>query len=155
MRLYRKRLIPEEILELKDDVIVYQDEDKIVTKWQVIRPRKDFSHGYSCYFLKEGFKVSKFLRQDDSLKCWYCDIIRHEQTEDKEGIVFVDLLADVIIDETGNVQIVDLDELADAFEQNLINKEEMGQALRRLNGLLGIIYQGEFEKYKRVLEDSI
>lgn len=146
MKLYRKRLIPEEIVELKDDVVVYQDEDKIVTKWQVIRPREDFSHGSSCYFLKEGFKVSRFLRQDGSQKCWYCDIIRYEMTDDG-GYVFIDLLADVIIDEAGNVQVVDLDELAEAFEQNLISKEEMGRALRQLNGLLQKIYSGEFEEY--------
>jgi len=152
MKLYRKRLIPEEIIELKDDVIVYEDEERIVTKWQVIRPRKDFNHGCSCYFLKEGFKVSRFLRQDGSQKCWYCDIIRHEITEDGEGIVIVDLLADVIIDEAGNVQVVDLDELADAFEQGLITKEELGRSLRQLDGLLKKIYSGEFEECKKVLE---
>lgn len=153
MKLYRKRLIPEEIVELKDDVIVYQDEHKIVTKWQVIRPREDFSHGCSCYFLKEGFKVSKFLRQDGSFKCWYCDIVCHEMTADGEGIVFVDLLADVIIDEAGNVQVVDLDEMADAFEQGLISKEELGCGLRQLDGLLKKIYAGEFEECKKVLEE--
>lgn len=150
MKLYRKRLIPEEIIELKHDKIIYEDEDKIITQWQVIHPRKDFTHGCSCYFMKEGFKVSKFLREDGSLKCWYCDIIRQERTGD--GIVFVDLLADVIIDEAGSLKVVDLDELAEAFEKKLITKEEMAMALRQLDGLLHKIYNGEFEQYKKLLE---
>lgn len=146
MKLYRKRLIPEEIVELKNDIMIYQDEERIITKWQVIRPRDDFSHGSSCYFLKEGIKVSQFLREDESLKCWYCDIIKYEKMEDGEGYICVDLLADVVILEDGTVQVVDLDELAEAFEQNLITKEDLSFALRRLNALLDKIYNGEFDK---------
>lgn len=152
MKLYRKRLIPEETVELKDDVIVCQDGERIVTKWQVIRPREDFSHGVSCYLLKEGFKVSRFLRQDGSQKCWYCDIIKYEETAGGDGYIFTDLLADVMIDEDGKVQVVDLDELAEAYERELITKEELCSALRQLNGLLGKIYDGGFEEYKKLLE---
>lgn len=151
MKLYRKRLIPEEIVELKQDTIVYQDEEKIITRWQVIRPRTDFSHGASCYFLKEGFKVSKFLRQDGSLKCWYCDIIQYEET-DEGGYIFTDLLADVIVEEDGRMQVVDMDELAEAFERELITKEELCRTLRQLNRLLEKIYDGEFEEYKKLLD---
>ena len=52
--LYRKRIIPEECILLKDDKILYQDEQVIVTGWQTLKPKKDLHHGYSCYFLKEG-----------------------------------------------------------------------------------------------------
>ena len=149
MDIFRKRLIPEEIVKL-DDKIVSQSEDTIVTEWKVIRPRTDFDHGCSCYFLKEGYKVSKFLRSDGSLKCWYCDIITYERTEDG-GYIFIDLLADVIVDD-GKVEVVDLDELADAYEQNLITKEQMNRALRQLNGLLTKIYGGGFEECQRMLE---
>lgn len=152
MKLYRKRLIPEEIVELKQDVITYQDEEKIVTRWQVLRPRTDFTHGVSCYFLKEGFKVSRFLREDGSMKCWYCDIVKYEEREDGDGYVVVDLLADVIIDEAGVVRVVDLDELAEALEQGLITGEEMCMALRQLNALLDKIYNGDFEACQKLLE---
>ena len=65
--LYRKRIMPDECIHLKDDVIIKCTEDIIITKWNALKPKKDLHHGYSCYFLKEGFKVSKFLREDDSL----------------------------------------------------------------------------------------
>ena len=58
--LYRKRLIPDECILLKDDILLYRDEDILVTKWNTIRPKKDLHHGMSCYFLKKGIKVSKF-----------------------------------------------------------------------------------------------
>ena len=82
--LYRKRLIPEECILLKDDVVLYRDEDVIVTAWHSLKPRKDLHHGYSCYYLKEGFKVSKFYQEDGSLLYWYCDIVdyAYEETTD-------------------------------------------------------------------------
>ena len=66
-QLYRKRLIPAECIPLKDDIILHMDEDVIVTSWNTIRPKKDLHHGSSVYYLKEGWKVSRFQRKDDSL----------------------------------------------------------------------------------------
>ncbi len=65
--LYRRRIIPDECILLKDDVILSCDEERIVTSWHALHPKKDLHHGGSCYFLKEGFKVSKFCRMDGSL----------------------------------------------------------------------------------------
>lgn len=146
MRMFRKRLIPDECVELKEDEIIYQDEEKIVTKWKTLRPRKDFSHGYSCYYLKKGYKISKFLKENGELKCWYCDIIKSEWKAEETAWLFTDLLADVIIKETGAVQVVDLDELAEAFEKDLLTGGELAEALRCLNSLLQRIDSGEFEK---------
>ena len=52
--LYRKRLIPEECVLLKDDRLLYRDEEIIVTAWNTLKPRKDLHHGRSCYYLREG-----------------------------------------------------------------------------------------------------
>ena len=65
--LYRKRLIPEECILLKDDELLYRDEKKIITRWNTLRPKKDLHHGFSCYFLDKGIKVSKFYKADGSL----------------------------------------------------------------------------------------
>ena len=62
--LYRKRIIPEEIILLDKDEILYSDDSHIITRWNTIKPKKILHHGSSCYFLKEGFKVSKFYRED-------------------------------------------------------------------------------------------
>ena len=60
VKLYRKRIIPEECILLENDEILHIDREIIVTKWNTIRPKKTLHHGYSCYFLERGFKVSKF-----------------------------------------------------------------------------------------------
>lgn len=153
MKLFRKRLIPEEVIELKEDRIVFAGEQQLVTVWNVIHPRTDFTHGCSCYFLQEGFKVSKFLREDGSLKCWYCDIVTCERTAEGDGYMFTDLLADVVIEENGAVRVVDLDELSQAFEDGLIGKQQLVCALRQLDGLLKKIYSGEFAVCQRFLEE--
>lgn len=47
LQIYRKRLIPEECILLKDDIIVEQNEDYILTKWKTLNPKTTFSHGCS------------------------------------------------------------------------------------------------------------
>ena len=60
-KLYRKRIIPNECIHLKEDIIIFQDESLIITKWNALKPKKELHHGFSCYFLKEGYKVSSFF----------------------------------------------------------------------------------------------
>ena len=61
--LYRKRLIPDECVNLKDDNIIFLDSDTIVTSWNTFRPKAEFTHGTSYYVINEGFKISKFYKQ--------------------------------------------------------------------------------------------
>ncbi|MBP5414771.1 MAG: DUF402 domain-containing protein, partial [Lachnospiraceae bacterium] len=115
--LYRKRIIPEEKILLKDDVIISCDEDMIITKWNTLKPREDFHHGYSIYYLKEGYKVSKFCKQDGSLKYWYCDIVDYDYDKDSNELVVSDLLVDVIIYPDGGIKVDDIDELVEALDK--------------------------------------
>jgi len=144
--LYRKRIIPEEIVLLDKDEIIYADEGHIVTLWDTIRPKKILHHGCSCYFLEEGFKVSKFYREDGSLIYWYCDIIRYDYNSEDNSYVFTDLLADVLVYPDGQVQVVDVGEIADALSDKTLSLEEMIPALRSLDKLLNIIYSGHFSE---------
>ncbi len=153
--LYRKRLIPEECILLKDDVVLYRDEDIIVTAWHSLKPRKDLHHGYSCYYLKEGFKVSKFYQEDGSLLYWYCDIVDYAYEKDSDTYVVTDLLADVLVYPDGFVKVVDIDELVTALEQNLIEESLLKKSLLRLNHLLTLIYDGSFETMKKQIEGHI
>ena len=59
--LYRKCMIPEECVLLKDDEILEITDDIIITRWNTLKPKRELHHGFSCYFLKHGFKVSKFF----------------------------------------------------------------------------------------------
>lgn len=150
--LYRKRLIPSECVELKDDTIVYQDSDRIVTIWNTLKPKKEFSHGISYYVMNEGIKVSKFYRDDNSLTYIYVDIINTEYNQKEDSYVFTDLLADVIVDEDGKYRVVDLDELADAINKDIISKEYVSESLQKLNNLLLSIYNGTFKEYVKFIE---
>lgn len=150
--LYRKRIIPEECVLLKDDKILHCGDDMILTSWNTLKPRKDIHHGYSCYFLKEGFKVSKFYREDNSLVYWYCDIVSYDYDEAANTYIVTDLLADVLIYPDGFVKVVDIDELAEALEQKLIDESLLKTALLRLNHLLTIIYSGQFNTLQAPIE---
>ena len=145
-KLYRRRLIPSECILLKDDIILEQNDELIITKWNTIHPKPDFSHGCSCYFLREGIKVSKIYREDGSLVYWYCDIVDFSFEESTETLTVTDLLADVILYPEGRMEVVDLDELAEAMERELITKEQMTTCLRNLNHLLSMIYRDKFDR---------
>lgn len=145
LQLYRKRLIPDECILLKDDIIMEQNEDIILTRWKTLNPKIAFSHGCSCYLLHDGIKISKFYRSDNTLLYWYCDIVSYHFDEAENSCIVTDLLADVIIHPDGAVQTVDLDEVADAFEKGLLSPEQLTICLRRLNQLLSHIYRDKFD----------
>ena len=153
--LYRKRLIPDECILLKDDRVIIRDDDIIITGWNTIKPRKDLHHGYSCYYLKKGFKVSKFYREDGSLLYWYCDIVSYEHQPDTDTYIVTDLLADVIVYPDGFVKVVDIDELVTALNEKLITEETLKTSLINLNALLEIIYTGDFDRLQKPIENVI
>lgn len=153
IKLYRRRYIPDELIYLKNDKILSIDDERIVTKWNVLTPRHDFTHGASCYFIKEGFKVSKFLDKDGNIIYWYCDIIETEINNDKTNYIFNDLLIDVIVNEDGFVKVVDLDEVGKALKEKIMNEELIIKAMERVSNLLNIIYSGNFKNYTKYIKE--
>lgn len=152
--IYRKRLIPNECIPLKNDIILYGDDSILITKWNTLKPRSDFHHGYSCYYLKEGCKVSRFYKEDGSLLYWYCDIITHT-VENENDLIIIDLLADVIVYPDGFVQVLDLDELCEAKEKGLITVDEFFLSIKQLGSLLDKIYSGHLEQFASSLLEKI
>jgi len=143
--LYRKRLIPMECIPLKDDEILYMDSDIIVTGWKTLKPRKDFHHGYSCYFLNKGYKVSQFIKEDNTLAYWYCDIVTYEWNKKDNVLTVVDLLADVVVKPDGIMNVLDIDELCEAKEKNLISEEQFFISVKQLGTLIKLIQDGDFK----------
>ncbi len=169
--LYRRRLIPNECILLKDDRIVSFENNRLVTVWDAIRPKKNLHHGISCFFFDEGIKVSKFYREDNSLVYWYIDIIYAHRTntipdlthtysirsipERDEGgnnLVVTDLLADILIYPDGSIKLVDLGEISDALESGLLDISTAAHALRLTDRTLGEIYSGAFRDKQEYLE---
>ncbi len=142
--LYRRRFIPDELIHLKDDIILVLEPNLIITKWKTLRPRKDISRGLSAFYLDRGFKVSKLYDDQGQVVYWYCDIIQAKTDSEKNTVIIEDLLIDLILYEDGSIRIVDLDELAEAMEHKLISQEEANYALRTVDSLLQIIYDGRF-----------
>ncbi len=152
VKLFRKRLIPMECVALTDDEILFMDGERIVTRWNTLKPKKVLHHGLSCYFLDKGCKVSKFMKEDGSLLYWYCDIVTHTFDKETDTYVFTDLLADVVIYPDNSVRVIDLDEVGTALRDELISKEQCITLLNSLSSLLEVIYGGKFCEITEYLE---
>ncbi len=127
----RKRIIPDEETELKNDEIVFADKERrcIVTRWLPIKPRRDIGWGYSVYYFDINLKISAVFDGNGVFSYIYCDIIRSKLT--CERMVVTDLLIDVKRDREGNVRVLDEDELELAIRCGLISEED---AITALNG---------------------
>jgi predicted RNA-binding protein associated with RNAse of E/G family len=146
--LFRRRFIPNELIPLTDDEILVMENNLIITRWVTLHPRKDIARGISAFYIDQGIKVSKIYDKYDNVVYWYCDIIQIKKDNEKNTVVFEDLLVDVILYNDGTLRVLDLDELADALEQKLITLSEATYALRILDTLLKIISEQRFETLK-------
>lgn len=164
--LFRRRFVPNEITWLKDDALVYMDDEKIITRWKSLKPRSDFSGGESTYYRKKGLKVSRILDSNGNFLHWYCDIIMEQDAnilkelpDDcrlKNGaneyisnldlhsadnqIVFTDLLVDIIINPNGLIEVADLDECADMLKKGYITVDQLDFALHTAHDFLALLY---------------
>lgn len=151
--LYRKRLIPDECILLKDDIILEVDDDHILTRWNTLKPKKILHHGDSCYYLHKGVKVSRFYTEDNILICWYCDIVSYEWNETKTSLLTTDLLLDILVYPDHSFKILDMDELAQAQAKELISGTLLQNSLLTANRLLNDIYDNKFhELYTSVFD---
>ena len=154
-RLFRRRFIPDENIELKDDMILALEPNLIITSWNVLKPRRDISRGVSAYFIDKGIKVSKVFDNAGQMVYWYCDIIETHYDEKENIYTFNDLLIDVIVYPDGQVVVLDMDEFADAMEQGILSVGTIAHAMRATDDLLHTIYAGEFEKYTHYIDDML
>ena len=136
MKIYRKRYIPDEIIDISGDIVVARNDSLIVTKWLPINKREDIASGMSWTYLDEGYKVSKFFDSKGELLYFYCDIIQVEYKKASDTFVLVDLLVDLKVYPDGRMEFLDFDELQHAFDQKLITGEQLLMAISRLNKLV-------------------
>ena len=155
LKIYRKRMIPDECILLKDDIILEMTQDFIITQWKTLKPRRDFHHGYSCYYLKLGYKISKFYREDNTLLYWYCDIVDYLYKKEENSLLVTDLLADVVIYPDGYIKVLDINELAVALEKKLCEPQVVIQALNKLDLLLNTIYDDKLDTLSAQIEKWI
>ena len=155
--LYRKRHIPEECILLKNDRVLFLDDSRLVTAWNVLKPRADFASGISLFDFEKHWKITRVAKADGSLYHWYCDIMKMHISEENETASYLmeDLLIDIVIEADGSVHVLDLDEAADAFEKGLISGADLTLALNAADALLRIIRSGEFARYQEIVEQYV
>ena len=132
VRLFRKRFLPDETTELKDDKVLSISKNMLITRWEVLKPRD----------------------ADGQLVYWYCDIVEPQIDDEKDTYVFYDLLIDVLIYPDNQVKVVDLDEFADMVEKNVLSTSLSIKALRRTDHLLQLIYSGRFNTLTDFIDNA-
>lgn len=143
-RILRKRFIPDEIVDISGDRILYRDDVLLVTAWKAIKARKDIFGGISFAFLDQGYKISRFYDAAGRFLYWYCDILEVTYQPDTDTYLLTDLLVDVKLTVQGELQVLDADELAEALETGMITAAQAADALRKLNSVLRMVYTGQF-----------
>ncbi len=145
IKLFRRRSVPNELIELKDDRVLFCDGKFLITAWNTIRPRKDIASGVSAYLPDKGYKISKVYNAQGEVVYWYCDIIKVVYDAETKTFIYEDLLLDVVVYPDGSVKVLDAAEAAEAFEQGIITGPQLAYALKHLDELLNIIYNGKFD----------
>jgi uncharacterized protein len=150
--IFRKRFIPSETVELKDDVLLYRDDSILITRWTTLRPRHDIAGGISLYLIDKGCKISRIHDAFGRFLHYYCDIIHTDYSAENDTYIFTDLLADIIVHRDNRYSVVDLDELAEALKTSLIDTDTMCEALCSTDRLIRCIDNGEFHGYTNMIE---
>ena len=139
----RKRLIPNEEIDISGDEQLFFDGNLLVTRWLPIRPRRDIGWGISHTYIKEGYKVSAVYDCEGYFKHWYWDIIE-AQFESGNRLVVKDLLIDVVVEENFTIKILDLQEFEEAMAAGLICQKEHIYALNILKKILADVLDYRF-----------
>ena len=151
MKIYRKRYIPNEIVDISGDELIYQDDEMIVTKWKPIRPKKDIAWGISYTLLNKGWKISKFYSFENELRYWYCDVIEADYNSEEDTLITTDLLVDLKVYPDGTHEVLDLEELDEAITENLITIHQQDDALKKLSELLELVENNQFPPMKEII----
>lgn len=84
--LFRRRLIPDECIHLKDDQIIHSTPDELITKWNTLHPKAEFSHGISLYCIDNGWKISNFSTQKMNSAIFTAILLTPRMTRKKTNI---------------------------------------------------------------------
>ena len=61
MKIYRKRYIPNEIIDISGDKVEFVNEDLLITNWLSIHPRNDVAFGMSYAYLKRVGVIANII----------------------------------------------------------------------------------------------
>ena len=139
MKMYRKRFIPNEVVDISSDEVLERNENIVITRWKPIKPREDIGGGISYTFLKRGYKISKIFDIHGNFVHWYCDVLEYTYDKEKDEYTFIDLLADVKVYPDGKAEVLDFDELSEAFNDKIITEKQLLHAIKSVNSLMEMV----------------
>ena len=139
MKMYRKRFIPNEVVDISSDEVLERNENIIVTRWKPIKPREDIGGGISYTFFRRGYKISKIFDNQGKFIYWYCDVLEHSYDVEKDEYIFTDLLADLKVYPDGKMEVLDFDELSNTFNEGIISKAQLLNAIKSINTLIEMV----------------
>lgn len=139
MKMYRKRFIPDEIVDISDDEVLERNGNIVITRWKPINPRGDIGCGISYTFLRRGYKISKIFDTQGNFIYWYCDVLEYTYDKEKDEYVFIDLLADVKVYPDGRKEVLDFAELTAAFRNKIITGNQLLDAIKSVNMIMEMI----------------
>jgi predicted RNA-binding protein associated with RNAse of E/G family len=108
----------------------------------------------------ERFVVTTMFDDKSRVIQWYIDVCKTQGVTDQDVPWFDDLYLDVIVRPTGEVMLVDEDELEEALSQHKISRRDAENAKRTAAYIMRLIKQGKFpyfdlsRKYLRLLESA-
>lgn len=150
MKMFRKRFIPNETIDISNDEVIHKSDNLIITKWLPIHPRNDIGSGTSYVYFKDGFKISKFYDKDGNFLYYYCDIIDYAYNKEEDTYTFIDLLVDIKYYGNGKIEFLDFDELQQAYNEGLIDSKRLLKAINTVNKLAQKIFDGSFEELTNI-----
>ncbi len=93
---------------------------------------------------RERFVVTTMFDDKGHVVQWYIDICRKQGTTDQGVPWFDDLYLDIVVLPSGEVMLLDEDELEDAVKSGEITRNEAEDATEIANKLMALIEAGDF-----------
>ena len=76
------------------------------------------------------YVITAMINMKNEIELWYIDMIASHGIDEDNIVYFYDLYLDLIVYPNGTIKVDDMDELVNAFEQNIITKELYELALK-------------------------
>lgn len=153
---FKRRLMPEEVIDITSDTLHFMDSKLLITSWSSQDMDTEADFNYSWAYLDDGFQIHRKMDKDGNFLYWYIDILAIEYSEQQHAYTLTDLIVDVVVHPDGYVDVIDLDEMAEAMEQGFISQEQVVLALRHLDTVLRLNYAKKFPppEVERFLSDQ-
>ena len=109
----------------------------------------------------EHYVVTTMFDDNGKVVQWYIDICKNQGLTDQKVPWFDDLYLDIVVLPSGEVYLMDEDELEDAYVAGEISYRDVSMAKKTANKLLSLIRNGKFRfftmsmRHKRLYQEKI